>query len=97
MSTRHRAKGADATHLPQWTPARELVPDLLPHLIYVGPLAYRDATIHQYKHVSTRLYINLDASGQAWRLSVDPTTSEIAGSPIAVLEARRALGLAAAE
>ena len=64
----HRSEGVLITipsTCPVWFPAELYVPRLLGHLMYMGSLEYRDHTIHQYKHATTRRYINLEDNGQS--------------------------------
>lgn len=73
---------------PNWTPAERRIPELLCDLMYMTSITYSGQVIHQYKHVMTRRYINLDNSGQAWNVAVDPKTGAISARRIRLSAAR---------
>lgn len=52
---------------PDWGPLKAVAPDLLDDVMWMGRSRQDGTTIEQYKHIDTRRYLNLDASGQAWR------------------------------
>ncbi|MEV6341218.1 hypothetical protein AB0M12_41670 [Nocardia vinacea] len=62
---------------PDWTPAEQAIPDLLDDIMYMSSITVDGVTIHGYKHIDTRAYITLDATGQAWEIRADDTISRI--------------------
>lgn len=93
----------DVPAAPDWAPAEQHVPHLLPELMYMGRTVDGDTVIHQYKHHFTRRYINLDKSGQAWEVSYrSPSTPwdedgqrvwEASCHRVSLVEAEQALDL----
>ena len=91
----------DMPDTPEWGPAEKHVPHLLPELMYMGRIADAEKTIHQYKHHFTRRYINLDDTGQAWRIEycsvISPwdakRESEMTATRISLAAAEEALNL----
>jgi hypothetical protein len=77
----------DAVHSldggPNWKPLEQLS-DLstgqIDEFMWMGFVQHDGVRIEQYKHLSTRRYLNLDADGTAYRIRVwgEPTTHEIA-------------------
>ena len=63
--------------VPNWIPAEQQVPHLLPDLMHMGTVRHGDHNIEQYKHIDTRRYLNLDGVGQAWEIAVDRDTGEV--------------------
>lgn len=53
-----------------WHPAEQFAPELLDHLMYMATGTAGDIVVQQYKHADTRRYLNLDANGRAWQVTV---------------------------
>lgn len=64
--------------VPNFVPARAVVPELLDDLMWMGSVPHDGHVIEQYKHHSTRRYINLDETCQPWRVVVEHTGGVLA-------------------
>lgn len=71
-----------------WAPAEQQVPDLLEDLMHMGVCPQNGRVIQLYKHRDTRRYINLDSTGQAWQLNVDPLTGDVGARRIELADAK---------
>ncbi|MEU7631750.1 hypothetical protein AB0C34_17430 [Nocardia sp. NPDC049220] len=49
--------------------AARYAPELLDDLMYMSSIDINGRTVYQYKHCDTRRYLNLDMTGQAWRIA----------------------------
>lgn len=73
-----------------WLPAEQYCPELVARLMHMGDVTYSGIVIQQYKHRDPpRRYINLDETGQAWQIVVDPETGGIGARHITLDEAKR--------
>lgn len=74
---------------PHWAPAEQTVPEWLHDIMYMSVQTFDDGrVIHQYKRCDTRRYLNLDDSGQAWQLAVDPATGEVGARRLDLVQAQ---------
>lgn len=74
--------------VPVWAPAEKAIPDLLRDIMYMTTITHEGLIIHQYKHIDTRRYINLDGEGQPWQVHVKPGSEEYAVT-VTTMEAAR--------
>jgi hypothetical protein len=72
----------------QWQPVIAVAPELLNDLMYMTSVDYSGTVIRQYKHIDTRRYINLDATGQAWLVAVHADTGEVGAKRIDLATAK---------
>ncbi len=73
-------------HEPNWSPLEALIPDdQWGQWMWMGRVHHDDQTIEQYKHVTTRGYINVSTDGRMWQ--VQYRASEEISTPPSVQEA----------
>jgi hypothetical protein len=68
---------------PNWAPLEKLLPpSACAHFMFMGNVA----GIHLYKHIDTRVYLNVDQSGACY--TFNPTTSNYDPIPVATALSR---------
>lgn len=64
---------------PNWTPLENALPEDrdLGEWMWMHAVDVDGVRVEQYKHKHTRRYLNLDSTGQAWRLPVGGSAERI--------------------